>query len=72
MSDLDTYDLTDLQAALVIRAYPYPTILQSRVEKACATYLERKGWGGVENGASGERIFRLNQDGETAAGTGVF
>lgn len=44
----------------------YPMILRTAAMKATAVRLERKGWGTVEDGASGERIFRLSQAGHEA------
>ena len=67
MSDyLSDNDLTDKQVDLVCKARAYPVILATGGEARTASSLEKRGWGAVEDGASGERIFRLNQNGEDA------
>lgn len=68
MSALDCETLTDRQFWLAgfCAINGYPRILRGRGEKRTAANLERLGWGEVEEGASGERIFRLNQAGEDA------
>ena len=58
--------LTALENALARESGPFPKILTNAVQKRTAANLERKGWGAVEDGANGERIFRLNQAGENA------
>lgn len=58
--------LTDWQRDIVNAARRCPVILYSRDGTRVANKLERLGWGTVEDGASGERIFRLNQAGENA------
>ncbi len=63
---LDTYDLTDRQLTLCIAAQFNPVILGDGGSKRTARALEKKGWGTVEDGASGEVIFRLNQAGADA------
>lgn len=63
---LSDNDLTDKQFDLATKARAYPRILATGGEKRTAASLEKNGWGTVEDGASGERIFRLNQDGEDA------
>jgi hypothetical protein len=65
MDNLDTLDLTDMQFLLVGASASHPTILTSRQIRT-AYALERKGWGTVENGGAGEKIFRLNQAGSSA------
>ena len=65
-SHLSDNDLTDKQMGIALVARAYPVILKTGGEVRTATSLERRGWGTVEDGASGERIFRLNQDGEDA------
>ena len=64
--ELDDLDLTDKQALLAHRARHHPVILKTRGEKITARSLEKRMWGDVEAGASGETIFRLNQYGEDA------
>jgi hypothetical protein len=64
--ELALEQLTDKQFDLVCRARPYPVILKTRGEAITAASLERRGWGTVENGASSERIFRINQAGDDA------
>lgn len=68
MSALDAESLTDRQFWLagLCALNGHPRILQGRGEKRTAANLERLGWGDVEDGASGEQIFRLNQAGEDA------
>lgn len=63
---LDAEELNGTQLKMVLRDFPYPTILRTGGEKVTAAALEKRGWGAVEDGASGERIFRLNQEGEDA------
>lgn len=63
---LSDNDLTDKQFDLAAKARSHPFILTTGGEKRTAASLEKNGWGTVEDGASGERIFRLNQDGEDA------
>jgi hypothetical protein len=58
--------LTDGQFDLVSRALDHPHILRTRAEKVSARSLEKRGYGTVESGASGDVIFRLNQDGSDA------
>lgn len=58
--------LTALESVLARESGPFPKILANAVQKRTAANLENKGWGTVEDGASGERIFRLNQAGENA------
>jgi hypothetical protein len=65
MDNLDTLDLTDMQFLLVGASASHPTILTSK-QMRTAYALERKGWGSVEAGGSGEKIFRLNQAGADA------
>jgi hypothetical protein len=65
MDNLDTADLTDMQFLLVGASASHPTILTSR-QMRTAYALERKGWGTVEKGGDGEKIFRLNQAGSSA------
>lgn len=60
---LDSYDLTDRQFSLCMLAQRFPVILATGGMKTTAASLARKGWGNVEDGASGERIFRMNQAG---------
>lgn len=66
--ELDTESLTDKQFWLagLVAVRAHPLILKDASEKRIAANLEKLGWGDVENGASGERIFRLNQAGEDA------
>lgn len=68
MAGLDTENLTDRQFWLagLVAVNGYPRILKSRGEMRIAANLSRLGWGNVEDGASGELIFRLNQAGEDA------
>lgn len=61
--DLDTMDLTDKQWMLGADARRYPVILETRGRAITAASMARKGWGAVEDGASGQRIFRLSQEG---------
>jgi len=63
---LDTYDLTDVQLGMCIDAVLCPQILRDGNQKRTARALERMGWGNVEDGASGEIIFRINQAGSDA------
>jgi len=65
MDNLDTIDLTDNQFLLVAASSNHPTILTSR-QMRTAYALERKGWGTVEEGGDGKKIFRLNQAGSSA------
>jgi hypothetical protein len=65
MDNLDTLDLTDIQLRLVIGSVRYPAIITGR-QMRTAYALERRGWGTVEAGGSGEKIFRLNQSGADA------
>lgn len=60
---LDDSTLTNKQWALAFSATLYPVILGSRSRSIIARALEKKGWGEIENGGSGEKIFRLNQAG---------
>lgn len=62
MSDLSVLDLTFRQIALANEAIRFPVIVSGK-RKADATRMERKGWGWVEHGAPGERIFRLSTAG---------
>lgn len=66
--ELDTENLTDKQFWLGgwCAVKGRPRILIGYAEARVAANLERLGWGTVEDGASGERIFRLNQAGEDA------
>lgn len=68
MSDLDCESLTVHQFWLagLCALQGHPRILHGRGEKRTAANLARLGWGDVEDGASGEMIFRLNQAGEDA------
>lgn len=65
---LDSETLTDRQFWLagLCAVSGHPHILKDGGERRVARNLERLGWGAVEDGASGECIFRLNQDGEDA------
>ncbi len=63
MTRLDPDDLTDFQWGMCAQARHYPVILKTRGNTTTAVSLARKGWGNVEDGASGERIFRMNQAG---------
>ena len=65
MDNLDTLDLTDMQLRLVIGSVRYPSII-SGSQMRTAYALERNGWGTVEAGGGGEKIFRLNQAGADA------
>jgi len=60
---LGVEDLTDKQFLLSEKAQRFPVILRTRGEANTAASLARKGWGEVEDGASGERIFRMSQAG---------
>lgn len=55
-------NLTPKQRALATQAERFPVILTNR-NKITAIHLRNKGLGTVEDGASGEVIFRLNQAG---------
>ena len=59
-------DMTNKQIAMIHNAYAYPVILAGQAQPKTAWSLVRHGYGDVENGASGEKIFRLNQAGENA------
>lgn len=61
--DLDVEDLTNKQFLLSEKAQRFPVILRTHGEANTAASLARKGWGEVEDGASGERIFRMSQAG---------
>ncbi len=63
MADLDSEDLTDFQWGMCAEARRFPVILKTRGNAVTAASLASKGWGMVEDGASGERIFRMNQAG---------
>jgi len=63
MTTLDSETLTDHQWAMCAEARRFPVILTTRGKAITAASLARKGWGDVEDGASGERIFRMNQAG---------
>lgn len=56
-------DLTEKQFMLCLKARRFPFILETRGEAITAASLQRRGFGTVEDGASGQRIFRLSQDG---------
>lgn len=60
---LDSESLTDKQWLLCSNAQRFPRILTTRGMAITAASLVRKGFGTVENGASGQRIFRLSQAG---------
>lgn len=47
-------------------ALRHPVILHGRGNKHVGAALARQGYGTVEDGASGERIFRLSQAAEDA------
>lgn len=64
MIELDMCNLTDLQFVMVNDALPFPVRLCTPARKITARSLVKKGWGTVEDGAAGELIFRLNQEGE--------
>lgn len=68
LAELDAESLTDRQFWLAgwCAVKGYPRVLAGTGEKRVAANLARLGWGTVENGGSGERIFRLNQAGEDA------
>lgn len=68
MIDLDTENLTDKQFWLagLVAVQRHPRILSNASEMRVAANLEKLGWGAVEAGASGDKIFRLNQAGEDA------
>lgn len=55
-------NLTPKQRALAIAAYRFPVIL-TNANKFTAIHLRNKGLGTVEDGASGQVLFRLNQAG---------
>lgn len=59
---LNSENLTDRQFALACEARRFPVIV-SHGKLNTARTLEARLWGTVEDGANGERIFRLNQDG---------
>lgn len=63
---MDPYTLTDKQFALAVKAYSFPAILETRGQAITAASLVRNGWGEVEPGASGEKIFRLGAEGHAA------
>ena len=54
--------MTPKQRALATQAYRFPVILD-RTTSLIARHLENKGLGTIEDGASGDVIFRLNQAG---------
>lgn len=54
--------MTPKQRALATQAYRFPVILD-RTTSLIARHLENKGLGIIEDGASGEVIFRLSQAG---------
>ncbi len=60
---LDSERLTDHQWDMCAKARKFPVILTTRGMAITAASLARNGWGDVEDGASGERIFRMNQAG---------
>ena len=59
----DVECLTDKQFYIAMRAMAYPYILPDRGSRITGASLERHGYGNVEDGAGGGRIFRLNEDG---------
>lgn len=61
---MDALTLTDKQFDMVVKAINFPVILKTRGQSITAASLARHGWGQVEPGASGEKIFRLSPDGE--------
>lgn len=63
LTALDDDTLTAKQWSLAFSATLYPVILGSRSQSIIARALEKKGWGEIENGGSGEKIFRINQAG---------
>ena len=65
---LDCDSLTDRQFWMAghVAVRGYPLILTGAAEKRIAANLVKLGWGEIENGASNERIFRLNHHGEAA------
>lgn len=65
MTELTPVKLSDLQFQLAYEARRHPVVV-SGVRLNTARRLEAQGWGSVEDGASSEMIFRLNQDGEDA------
>ena len=62
----DILKLPDNQVAMIHMAYAHPVILKGQGMARTANSLARHGYGSVEGGASGEKIFRLNQAGENA------
>lgn len=56
-------NLSDKQFDIAVRSMDFPVILKSRGECITAASLARNGWGAVEAGASGEKIFRISQEG---------
>lgn len=54
--------MTPKQRALATQAYRFPVILD-RTTSLIARHLENKCLGTIEDGASGDVIFRLNQAG---------
>ena len=60
---MDPYNLTDKQFDIAARAFFFPVILRTRGQSITAASLVRNGWGEVEPGASGEKIFRLGAEG---------
>lgn len=65
MNRLSVSQLTALQVGVAYEAYGFPAIVKG-VRINIARRLEEKGWGTVEEGMNGDRLFRLNQDGENA------
>ena len=63
---MDPYNLTDKQFDIAARAFFFPVILRTRGQSITAASLARNGWGVVEPGASGEKIFRLSAEGDAA------
>lgn len=63
---LDSDTLTDLQWDMGASARRFPVILKTKGQAITAASLARNGWGTVEDGASGERIFRISQAGADA------
>lgn len=59
---LSSEDLTSKQWLLACDARRFPVIV-SGGRLTTARSLERNGWGLVENGASGEVLFRMSQAG---------
>lgn len=66
--ELDCDTLTDKQFWLAgfCAAKGHPHIIDNAGEARVASTLAKLGWGSVEDGASGQRIFRLSQAGEDA------